>query len=192
MTLPSPPSRHAAASAPPFDTPPGTASEPLSDWVGRLAEALTAHQWRMATAESCTGGGIASACTDRAGSSDWLERGWVTYSNRAKHEELGVPVPMLDSEGAVSEPVARAMAEGAAQAAGVAVSLSVTGVAGPTGGTDDKPVGTVWFGWHLPGRTWTECRHFVGDRAAVRRRSVRHALETLVLALEDSAVDRTP
>ncbi len=174
--------------APSASTPP----DPLPDLVHRLAERLSARQWRLATAESCTGGGVASACTDRAGSSDWLERGWVTYSNRAKQEELGVPVPMLESEGAVSEPVARAMADGAARNAQVAVALSVTGVAGPTGGTDDKPVGTVWFGWHLPDRTWTECRCFDGDRSAVRRQSVRHALQVLVDALDGPPQEGAP
>ncbi|WP_230681462.1 CinA family protein, partial [Paracidovorax cattleyae] len=105
----------------------------------------------MATAESCTGGMIAGACTDLAGSSQWFERGFVTYSNTAKTELLGVPAALIDTHGAVSEPVARAMAEGALRHSRAHAALSVTGVAGPGGGSVAKPVGTVWFGWHVHG-----------------------------------------
>ena len=134
----------------------------------------------LATAESCTGGLIAGACTDLAGSSDWFERGFVSYSNAAKTELLGVPAELIAQHGAVSEPVARAMAHGAVAHARAQVALAVTGVAGPGGGSADKPVGTVWFGWQLPGRTETECRHFDGDRAAVRAQTVAHALAGLL------------
>jgi nicotinamide-nucleotide amidase len=141
-----------------------------------LADRLRALGWRLATAESCTGGLIAASCTALSGSSDWLERGWVTYSNAAKAADLGVPEALLLAHGAVSEPVARAMAEGAQRRSGAQCSLAVTGVAGPTGGSPDKPVGTVWFGWAVPGRSWTEQRRFDGGRAAVRAATVLHAL----------------
>ena len=145
-----------------------------------LADLLRARGWKMCTAESCTGGMIAAACIDLAGSSDWFDRGWVTYSNTAKVEELGVPLRELRTHGAVSETVARAMVSGAAQRAKAQAAVAVTGVAGPGGGSADKPVGTVWFGWHLPGFTETECRHFDGDRAAVRAQTVAHALARLL------------
>lgn len=148
--------------------------------VERLAQALTARGWMMATAESCTGGLIAGACTDRAGSSDWFERGMVTYSNAAKTELLGVPADLIAAHGAVSEPVARAMAAGARAHAPVQVSVAVTGVAGPGGGSAAKPVGTVWFGWATPLGVETECVRFDGDRAAVRQATVAHALAGLL------------
>lgn len=151
--------------------------------VERLAQALTARGWMMATAESCTGGRIAGACTDRAGSSDWFERGFVTYSNAAKTELLGVPVELITTHGAVSEPVARAMAAGARAHAPVQVSVAVTGVAGPGGGSAAKPVGTVWFGWATPQGVETECVRFDGDRAAVRQATVAHALAGLLQRL---------
>ena len=150
----------------------------------RLAALLQRDGRLLATAESCTGGLIAGACTDLAGSSAWFERGFVPYSNAAKHELLGVDAALIASRGAVSEPVARAMAEGAIARSRAQVAVAVTGVAGPTGGSADKPVGTVWFGWSLDGAVHTERRRFDGDRAAVRQATVRHALRTLVLQLE--------
>jgi nicotinamide-nucleotide amidase len=153
------------------------------DLVAALAERLRALGWRMATAESCTGGLIAAACTDLAGSSDWFERGFVTYSNAAKHELLGVDAALIAQHGAVSEPVARAMAAGARRHAPVQCALAVTGVAGPGGGSVAKPVGTVWFGWALPDRVWTAMHRFDGDRAAVRARTRDHALAELLAAL---------
>lgn len=138
---------------------------------------------RIATAESCTGGMISAAITDVAGSSDIFDRGFVTYSNAAKCELLGVPAALIEAHGAVSEPVARAMAEGAARHAPVQCTLAVTGIAGPGGGSAAKPVGTVWFGWTLPGRSWTEMRRFDGDRASVRRQTRDHALAVLLDAL---------
>lgn len=140
----------------------------------------------MATAESCTGGMIAAACTDLAGSSAWFERGFVTYSNAAKHELLGVPMALIAQHGAVSEPVARAMAEGALVRSQAQVSVAVTGVAGPTGGSVAKPVGTVWFGFATPAGVVSEMRRFDGDRAAVRSVTVQHALMRL-LALTQTA-----
>ena len=141
---------------------------------------LLARRHLLATAESCTGGMIAAACTDLSGSSQWFERGFVTYSNEAKAEMLGVPPGLIEQHGAVSEPVARAMADGALAHSRAQVSLAVTGVAGPTGGTEAKPVGTVWFGWCVAGVTHTELQQFAGDRTAVRAATVRYALERLL------------
>ena len=148
-----------------------------------LAEILQQRGWMMATAESCTGGLIAGACTDLSGSSAWFERGFVTYSNAAKTGMLGVDAALIDTHGAVSEPVARAMAEGALRRSFAQVSVAVTGVAGPTGGSVDKPVGTVWFGWCVNGATTSERQRFDGDRAAVRQATVAHALAGLLARL---------
>jgi nicotinamide-nucleotide amidase len=149
--------------------------------VETLAGLLQHKGWMLATAESCTGGLIGAACTELAGSSAWYERGFITYSNEAKTALLGVDAAVIAANGAVSEPVARAMATGAvARSVPARVSLAVTGVAGPTGGTPDKPVGTVWFGWSVDGSVRTERRRFDGDRATVRAATVRHALQTLV------------
>ncbi|MCZ8253059.1 MAG: CinA family protein [Hylemonella sp.] len=148
--------------------------------VQRLAIQLQARQWMLATAESCTGGLIAGACTDLSGSSNWFERGFVTYSNAAKTELLGVDAALITQHGAVSEAVARAMVEGALTHAHAQVAVAVTGVAGPTGGTPDKPVGLVWFGLALPGQVLAEKMNFSGDRAAVRAATVQHALRRLV------------
>jgi nicotinamide-nucleotide amidase len=147
--------------------------------VLQLAELLQRRRWMLATAESCTGGLIAGACTDLAGSSAWFERGFVTYSDAAKTELLGVDAALIAAHGAVSEEVARAMAAGAIARSKAQVSLAVTGVAGPTGGTPDKPIGTVWFGWSVDGRLCTEHRRFDGGRAAVRAATVFHALQTV-------------
>ncbi len=141
---------------------------------------LLARRHLLATAESCTGGMIAAACTDLSGSSQWFERGFVTYSNEAKAEMLGVPPGLIEQHGAVSEPVARAMADGALAHSRAQVSLAVTGVAGPTGGSEAKPVGTVWFAWCVGGETHSEMQHFAGDRAAVRTATVRYALQRLL------------
>ena len=148
-----------------------------------LALELKRRGLMMATAESCTGGLIAGACTDVSGSSDWFERGFVTYSNAAKTELLGVPAELIHQHGAVSEPVARAMAAGALAHSPAQLAVAVTGVAGPTGGSADKPVGTVWFGWATPAGTFTEHQRFDGDRAAVRAATVRHALAGLLQRL---------
>ncbi len=154
--------------------------------VAQLADALRARGETMATAESCTGGLIAGACTELSGSSDWLERGFVTYSNAAKTALLGVPATLIDAHGAVSEPVARAMAAGALAHAPVQWAVAVTGVAGPSGGSPEKPVGTVWFGWATPWGVTTERCQFDGDRAAVRQAAVAYALHGLVKAARPS------
>lgn len=154
--------------------------EQTSEYLcGPLATFLINHQLMMATAESCTGGMIAAACTDLSGSSAWFERGFVTYSNEAKTELLGVDPALIQMHGAVSEPVARAMVLGAVARSHARVAVAVTGVAGPTGGSADKPVGTVWFGFATPDGVVTEMRRFDGDRAAVRGATVQHALVRL-------------
>jgi len=153
---------------------------PLAATVEALATALRQRGWQLATAESCTGGLIAAACTELAGSSAWFERGFVTYSNAAKTELLGVPAAQIAAHGAVSEPVARAMAEGALARSRAQLSIAVTGIAGPTGGSEDKPVGTVWFGWCGGGQTLTERQVFAGDRAAVRAQTVQRAFDGLL------------
>lgn len=145
-----------------------------------LAQALLARGWMLATAESCTGGLIAAACTELSGSSEWFERGFVTYSNEAKTELLGVDPALLAQHGAVSEVVARAMAFGAVRHSHATVSVAVTGIAGPTGGSAEKPVGTVWFGFQVDGRLTSETRVFPGDRAQVRAATVQHALQRLL------------
>ena len=152
-----------------------------------LADILQKKGWCMATAESCTGGLIAAACTDLAGSSNWFERGFVTYSNAAKTELLGVDAALIGRHGAVSEAVARAMAQGAVAHSHAQAAVAVTGVAGPGGGSADKPVGTVWFGWATPGGTVTEMKRFDGDRAGVRHATVAHALARLLELLAQPA-----
>lgn len=148
--------------------------------VAGLAAKLTARGLKMAAAESCTGGWIAKCCTDLAGSSAWFERGFVTYSNDAKRQMLGVEPGVLASEGAVSEAVVRQMAQGALVHSAADVTVAVTGIAGPDGGSVDKPVGTVWFGWAgADGKVRLDGQCFEGDRDAVRRQTVWHALEGL-------------
>ncbi len=146
---------------------------------GPLADLLLKNQWMLATAESCTGGLIAATCTELAGSSQWFERGFVSYSNAAKTELLGVDAALITHHGAVSEAVARAMAQGALAHSAAQVALAVTGIAGPTGGSADKPVGTVWLAWATPQGLTSELQHFAGDRAAVRAATVQHALQRL-------------
>jgi len=146
-----------------------------------LASALRARQSRIATAESCTGGLIAAACTSVAGSSDWFERGFVTYSNEAKTESLGVLMPLIETHGAVSAEVARAMAEGAIAHSHADLAVAVTGIAGPGGATPGKPVGTVWLAIaRAGGPAQAELLTLAGDRAAVREQTVRHALQRLL------------
>ncbi|MCY7319680.1 MAG: CinA family protein [Ramlibacter sp.] len=155
--------------------------------VAHLAELLMARGWKLATAESCTGGMIAAACTDLAGSSLWFDRGFVTYSNAAKSQSLGVDAGLIEAQGAVSEVVARAMAFGAVRQSQAQVGVAVTGVAGPSGGSDAKPVGSVWFGFQVDGVLSSETRRFAGDRAAVRAATVRHALNRLLQLLAPGA-----
>lgn len=170
----------------------------LNALTAALAHQLTSRSWRLATAESCTGGLIAATCTALSGSSAWFELGWVTYSNAAKTRQLGVPTDCLEAHGAVSMPVAQAMVQGALLHADAHCALSVTGIAGPTGGTPHKPVGTVCFGWAMAGRAeatepevWTETQWFDGDRDAVRQQATRHALRVLVEALVRNSATQT-
>jgi nicotinamide-nucleotide amidase len=154
--------------------------------VEDLAAALLARGWMLATAESCTGGLIAGACTDLAGSSNWLERGFVSYSNAAKTELLGVDAALIARHGAVSEPVARAMAQGALQHSKAQCALAVTGIAGPGGGSADKPVGTVWFAWATPQGVRSEMQRLDGDRAQVRSATVQHSLSVLLRLVQSA------
>jgi nicotinamide-nucleotide amidase len=158
----------------------------LSLQVGR---ALVAAGLKLATAESCTGGMIAAAITDIAGSSDWFERGLVTYSNEAKCELLGVRAATLEAFGAVSEATAKEMAEGALARSPADVAVAVTGIAGPGGGSENKPVGMVCFGWATRGGTTAvETLHFPGDRGAVREATVRHALRGVLERLGGASI----
>jgi nicotinamide-nucleotide amidase len=148
--------------------------------AAELGTLLSGRRWRVATAESCTGGLIAGAITSIPGSSGWFDEGYVTYSNGAKARILGVPGEVIDREGAVSEAAARAMAEGARRASAADVAVAVTGVAGPGGGSALKPVGLVWFAWSTASGTRTASFRFDGDRDEVRRAAVVAALEGLV------------
>ncbi len=170
------------------------AAQTIEGLAHRLGSALRAQHLTLATAESCTAGGVGYAITIVPGSSAWYDRGFITYSNEAKMQMLGVSSSYLRDFGAVSEPVARAMALGAlthsSQAHGAHVSLAVTGVAGPDGGAIDKPVGTVCFAWAIrrdpSSAPWVKTRteHITGDRSAVRTRSIIVALEKLIALLE--------
>jgi nicotinamide-nucleotide amidase len=148
----------------------------LAERVGGL---LSARGLRVVAAESCTGGWIAKALTDVPGSSRWFDGGWVVYADAAKRGFLGVPAAVLETHGAVSEAVVRALAEAARERLAADFAVAVSGVAGPGGGTADKPVGFVWFAWASAAATTTESRRFTGDREAVRRQSVAFALERL-------------
>ncbi|MBX3626925.1 MAG: CinA family protein [Rhizobacter sp.] len=161
-------------------------SHALARWddaVASLAQALRAKGWHLATAESCTGGLIAAACTSIAGSSDWFERGFVTYSNEAKTELIGVPATLIAQHGAVSAEVARAMAEGALAQARVDLAVAVTGIAGPGGATPGKPVGTVWMAVAQRGTpTHPVLLQLDGSRSDVREQTVDAALAALLHA----------
>lgn len=151
----------------------------------QVGNALQQKKWRITTAESCTGGGIGFAITAVPGSSAWYEEGYITYSNAAKQKLLGVDAQVLLQQGAVSEPVVKAMAEGALQAADADIAVAVSGVAGPGGGSPEKPVGTVWIAWALTGRsTVAQCYAFVGNRKDVRIQTVIKALEGVVSLLD--------
>jgi nicotinamide-nucleotide amidase len=142
----------------------------------KVGKALKNRSEILVTAESCTGGWVAQAVTSVAGCSDWFERGYVTYSNAAKREQLGVGRRILERHGAVSEQAARAMARGALQRARGTLAVAITGVAGPTGGSPGKPVGTVCFAWARGRKIASETKRFRGGRNSVRRQSVMHAL----------------
>jgi len=151
-----------------------------------LAQVLMEQKLRIATAESCTGGMISAACTDLPGSSMWFERGFVTYSNAAKSDLLDVPASLIQAHGAVSEEVARAMAQGALEHSLADWSVAVTGIAGPTGGSATKPVGTVWLAWACKSSGWCESQLqlFAGDRKAVRESTTALALSRLLALLK--------
>lgn len=157
----------------------------IIDLATRAGHALQEKGLMLATAESCTGGGVAQAVTEIAGSSAWFERGFVTYSNAAKIELLKVPEALIAQFGAVSEEVAAAMAEGAVSGSHAGIALSTTGIAGPSGAVPGKPVGTVCFGWADEHRSASERLVFEGDRQAVRKQAVAHALQGLLRFLEE-------
>lgn len=162
--------------------------EPYLLAAAALGERLRATSARVCTAESCTGGLIAAALTDLAGSSAFFWGGWVTYANDAKERLLGVPADLLARHGAVSQEVAEAMACGALAAGHADYAIAVTGVAGPGGGTPSKPVGLVWFGFAGRGNLrHTECLQFSGDRADVRMKTVQHALHRLAVLMAPEA-----
>ncbi len=159
----------------------------LAEQVESLADALKSQGRMLATAESCTGGLVAAACTALAGSSDWFDRGLVTYSNEAKTELLGVPAALIAEHGAVSSEVARAMADGVVARSRAQVAAAVTGIAGPGGATPGKPVGTVWVAIAAPGRQTSATRlQLQGDRAAVRGQTVAWVLSALNRTLRDA------
>ncbi|PNH93260.1 nicotinamide-nucleotide amidase [Vibrio diazotrophicus] len=151
--------------------------EQLSQQLGEL---LLKHKQILVTAESCTGGGVANAITEIAGSSAWFDRAFVTYSNEAKQEMIGVEGQTLAEFGAVSEPVVIQMVQGALKNSNATIGVSISGIAGPTGGSEEKPVGTVCFAW-ADKSEWlkVETQHFTGDRSTVRTQAVIHALETI-------------
>jgi len=152
----------------------------LTQLANRLGEQLQAINAQVSTAESCTGGGIAEAITRIAGSSAWFEAGFVTYSNRQKSRQLGVPAELLEQVGAVSAEVVGAMAHGAQAASDARFAVAVSGVAGPGGGSAQKPVGTVWLAWADGEHLHCQCRLFSGDRQAVREQTVVAALRGLI------------
>lgn len=158
--------------------------EAIAGMAERLGKALRDADKRIAVAESCTGGGLGYAITAMAGSSNWFERGYVTYSNDAKQEMLGVPPHVLEMHGAVSEETAAAMASGALKLSGADLAVSITGIAGPGGGSPDKPVGTVCFGWSTPGETHTARTVFKGSRQEVREQSILLAMQGLLELVE--------
>lgn len=149
-----------------------------------LGEKLLARGWRVATAESCTGGGISAAITAVPGSSSWFEYGIVSYANQAKEKLLQVNPQTLLHQGAVSQAVVEQMAVGVLALSGADIAVAVSGVAGPTGGTPERPVGTVWFAWALAGgQIYSECFHFAGDRAAIQSQAVAQGLNGLLKLL---------
>jgi len=149
--------------------------------AAQVGGALKAHGLMLATAESCTGGGVAQAITDVAGSSAWFERGFITYSNLSKQQMLGVSEATLSQHGAVSEAVVREMVAGALANSAAQVAVAVSGIAGPDGGTPDKPVGTVWFAWGIKhGATHAQRHQINGNRVAVRAQATRIALQGVI------------
>ena len=161
------------------------ADSSLYELAERVGLALKGRSLMLTTAESCTGGWVAEAVTMVPGSSEWFERGFITYTYISKREMLGVSAKTLELQGAVSERCVREMAEGALNASHAQVAVAVSGTAGPGGGTPQKPVGTVCFAWGVKeGTVWTEVRHIAGDREAVRRQAVINALEGVLAIVE--------
>ncbi len=153
----------------------------LEQLANEVAQCLSQKHWHLTCAESCTGGWVAKCCTDIAGSSQWFDRGFVTYSNQSKQDLLSVSATTLEHFGAVSEQTASEMAEGALIQSGADISVAITGIAGPSGGSKDKPVGTVWFAWASKNAdTQTEHQHFNGDRESIRRQAVAFALKGII------------
>jgi nicotinamide-nucleotide amidase len=161
-------------------------ADAIDEVCARIGQVLQEKGWLLACAESCTGGGVAQAITDIAGSSAWFDCGFVTYSNASKTEMLGVPADLIARHGAVSGEVARAMAAGALAHSSAHVALSITGIAGPGGAVPGKPVGTVWFAWSVAGTVATGLQHFSGSRKQVREQAVTHALQELLVRLSSS------
>jgi nicotinamide-nucleotide amidase len=171
-----------------MQTPSPSTEAELHELTNAVATAFSQRGWTLAVAESCTGGLLAASLTDLAGSSQWFERGYVTYSNAAKTACLQVSPMLIEAEGAVSEAVASAMVLGAQLSSGVTAAISITGIAGPSGGTAEKPVGTVCFGWALErgdasNQITTTTAHFVGDRQSVRQQAVVFALRGLLQSI---------
>lgn len=159
----------------------------LAEIAEQIGDTLQALRLMLITAESCTGGWVGQVVTSISGSSHWYDRGFITYSNASKREMLGVSTDILSRFGAVSEQTARAMAEGAVNSGVGRVSLAITGIAGPGGGSEDKPVGLVWFAWAGNGRqSRTESCQFDGDRQTVRRQAVAHALHGVLRFLRNN------
>jgi nicotinamide-nucleotide amidase len=167
--------------------------DPLIDSAAaRLGSVLRPQGYQVTAAESCTAGGISEAITRVGGSSAWFQTGFVTYANQSKSRWLGVEEAVLETHGAVSEEVVRAMASGALSAAHADIAVAVSGIAGPDGGTADKPVGTVWFAWAMrDGTVSSGCRRLQGNRREVRAQTVLHALEGLIKAAERLAVSQS-
>ena len=159
----------------------GVVLDQINHKIIRLSGRLIEREWLLATAESCTGGWLAKCCTDLAGSSGWFERGFVTYSNLAKNEMLGVNMALIEKYGAVSEEIVGAMATGVIEQTPAHIAAAISGIAGPGGGSESKPVGTVCFGWMLrDGERVVKTIRFKGDREAVRRQAVEYAVDGLI------------
>ncbi|MGI1678227.1 MAG: nicotinamide-nucleotide amidohydrolase family protein [Cellvibrionaceae bacterium] len=179
-------------------------SEPLNQLVSDLAECLVARGWYVTTAESCTGGGVAYTFTELSGSSSWFEAGFVVYSNRIKHEMLGVSRTTLHEHGAVSQMVVEQMAMGALNKSGANISVAISGIAGPDGGSVEKPVGTIWFAWAVnPSNKFqlkkqnhhasllgchTELHQLEGDRESIREQAIVIAIKGLIEQLSKTPV----
>ena len=160
--------------------------ESLQQLTIQVAECLQQRNWRLSLAESCTGGWLAKCCTDLAGSSAWFDRGLVTYSNQSKQDLLGVKASTLDTFGAVSEQVVFEMAQGVLSHSMADISVAITGIAGPDGGSTKKPVGTVWIAWITKySAVQTQLNHFEGDRDSVRRQAIKCALQGIIKNARD-------